>query len=92
MARDANTAAIRKAYRKLALKCHPDVCKDKDAEERFKRLGDAHDTLIDSNKRYFYDQTLQPPVEYIQTRDSIFGIDTLTVEVLNTIFRRQNGL
>lgn len=75
VARDADTAAIRKAYRKLALKCHPDVCKDKDAEERFKQLGEAHDVLTDSNKRYFYDMALNPlPSVYVSNPDSLFTV------------------
>lgn len=80
VARDADTATIRKRYRKLALTCHPDVCKDKDAEERFKLLGEAHDTLANANKRYFYDMTLNPlPSVFGSSPDSLFSdADTVT--------------
>jgi curved DNA-binding protein len=56
VARDASTDDIKKAYRKLARKYHPDVSKEKDAEERFKEINEAHQTLSDSEKRAAYDQ------------------------------------
>ncbi len=47
---------IKKAYRKLARKYHPDVSKESDAEERFKELGEAYEVLKDPEKRAEYDQ------------------------------------
>ncbi|WP_147802951.1 molecular chaperone DnaJ [Alkalicoccus halolimnae] len=52
----AEDAEIKKAYRKLARKYHPDVNKEADAEEKFKEVKEAYDTLSDSNKRAQYDQ------------------------------------
>jgi molecular chaperone DnaJ len=53
----ASDDEIKKAYRKLAKKYHPDVNKgDKHAEARFKEVSEAHDTLADKNKRTQYDQ------------------------------------
>ena len=43
VARDATEAQIKLAYRKLARKFHPDVSKEKDAETRFKELGEAYE-------------------------------------------------
>ncbi|MEP7063903.1 MAG: DnaJ C-terminal domain-containing protein [Betaproteobacteria bacterium] len=54
--RDAGADAIKSAYRKLARKFHPDVSTEKDAEERFKAIGEAYETLKDPEKRAAYDQ------------------------------------
>src|SRR5207248_6362516 len=53
----ASADEIRKAFRKLARKYHPDVNPgDKKAEERFKELSEANDVLSDPKKRKIYDQ------------------------------------
>jgi molecular chaperone DnaJ len=52
----ASTEDIRKAFRKLARKYHPDVNPDKAAEERFKQISEANDVLSDPKKRKIYDQ------------------------------------
>ena len=55
--RDADTEDIRKAYRKLARKHHPDLNPgDKTAEDRFKKLQEAYDVLSDPKKKQMYDQ------------------------------------
>ncbi len=54
--RDATQDEIKRAYRKLARKYHPDVSKEADAEEKFKRLGEAYEVLKDPEKRTAYDQ------------------------------------
>ena len=56
VARDASQDDIKRAYRKLARKVHPDVSKEKDAEEKFKELQEAHEVLKDPEKRAAYDQ------------------------------------
>jgi curved DNA-binding protein len=47
---------IKKSYRKLARKFHPDVSKEKDAESRFKDINEAYEVLRDKEKRAAYDQ------------------------------------
>ncbi|NUQ29497.1 MAG: molecular chaperone DnaJ [Acidobacteriaceae bacterium] len=57
VARSASADEIRKAYRKLARKYHPDLNPgDKAAEERFKQVQEAYDVLSDDNKRKVFDQ------------------------------------
>lgn len=54
--RDASQDEIKRAYKKLARKYHPDVSKDADAETRFKEVGEAYQVLKDPEKRTAYDQ------------------------------------
>ncbi|MEZ5541433.1 MAG: DnaJ C-terminal domain-containing protein [Pseudomonadota bacterium] len=56
VARDATQDEIKRAYRKLARKYHPDVSKEVDAEARFKEVGEAYEVLKDPEKRAAYDQ------------------------------------
>jgi molecular chaperone DnaJ len=73
---DKRTTAdeIKKAYRKLARKCHPDLNPgDKHAEERFKEVSTAHDVLTDPAKRKLYDEFghegLQPGFDPARARE-----------------------
>ena len=54
--RDATQDDIKRVYRKLARKYHPDVSKETDAEARFKELGEAYEVLKDPEKRVAYDE------------------------------------
>lgn len=54
--RDATEAEIKKSYRVLARKYHPDVSKEANAEEKFKEIAEAYEVLKDKEKRDAYDQ------------------------------------
>ena len=55
--RNAGDPDLKKAYRKLALKFHPDRNPgDREAEEKFKEASEAYEVLRDANKRQIYDQ------------------------------------
>ncbi len=56
VARDADEATIRKAFRKVAASCHPDTNPDPAAVERFKRVNAAHEILGDPERRKLYDE------------------------------------
>jgi curved DNA-binding protein len=57
VARDADAETLRKAYRKLARRYHPDVNPgDKSAEDKFKQISEAYDVLSDATKRRNYDE------------------------------------
>ncbi|MDE2448044.1 MAG: DnaJ domain-containing protein [Gammaproteobacteria bacterium] len=56
VARTATAEEIKKSYRRLARKYHPDVSKEKDAEQRFKEVQEAYEVLKDPEKRAAYDQ------------------------------------
>src|ERR1700679_3312574 len=56
VARSADADAVKRAYRKLARKYHPDVSKEKNAESKFKEVQEAYEVLRDSEKRAAYDQ------------------------------------
>jgi curved DNA-binding protein len=70
--RDASDEVIKKAYRKLARKYHPDVSKEANAKERFQDVSEAYETLKDKEKRAAYDslgsyrpgQEFRPPPDW----------------------------
>lgn len=59
--RDASADEIKKAYRKLAKKYHPDISKEADAETKMQAINVAYDTLSHADKKAEYDQMLDQP-------------------------------
>ncbi|MCT1459254.1 molecular chaperone DnaJ [Aestuariimicrobium sp. p3-SID1156] len=60
VARDASAEQIKKAYRKMAMKYHPDVSPGEDSAEKFKEVQEAYEVLHDDNKRAIYDRGGDP--------------------------------
>jgi molecular chaperone DnaJ len=60
VSRDASPEQIKKAYRQLAMKMHPDVASEPDAAERFKKIAEAYEVLQDPKKRDLYDRGGDP--------------------------------
>lgn len=56
LTRGADAVQVKRAYRRLARKYHPDVSKEKNAEDRFKEVQEAYEVLRDAEKRAAYDQ------------------------------------
>src|SRR6202521_6188484 len=56
VSRGADADEVKRAYRKLARKYHPDVSKEKNAEDKFKEVQEAYEVLRDTEKRAAYDQ------------------------------------
>ena len=77
VSRDVSKPDLKKAYKKLARKYHPDVSKETNAEEKFKEVGEAYEALKDPEKRAQYDrfgsnyqngQSFSPPPGWGQQR------------------------
>jgi molecular chaperone DnaJ len=60
VSRDASPEQIKKAYRQLAMKLHPDVAQEADASDRFKKVAEAYEVLQDPKKRDIYDRGGDP--------------------------------
>ena len=75
VSRDADETAIKSAFRKLALKCHPDRNKAPDAEDRFKEIAEAYAILHDPSKRRQYDARGHAGVSGISPEEMFAGID-----------------
>ncbi len=100
--REASQEEIKRTYRKLARKYHPDVSKEANAEAKFKELGEAYEVLRDPDKRAKYDQygqywkeqdqasqAGQPHYQHYQHVDESQAADFQ--DFLNSIFRERYG-
>lgn len=86
--KDASPKEIKKAYRKLAKKYHPDINKtDPHAKEKFIKIKDAYETLIDPKKRKIYDEFGYNP-KNLDFSDLYHNNDLIHIrEILREFFR-----
>ncbi len=78
--RDANAEDLKRAYRALAMKFHPDrTAGDKDSEEKFKEISEAYAVLSDPDKRAEYDR-------FGKVKDAFGGIDPMDGRTISDIF------
>lgn len=97
----ASKEDIKKAYRKLALKYHPDKNKEKSAEEKFKEISEAYAVLYDDEKRKMYDQYGHAGIDQQYTTEDIFrttdfgdifrGMGFDFNDIFESFFGRRNG-
>jgi molecular chaperone DnaJ len=72
ISKDATETEIKKAYRKLAMKYHPDKNKDADAEDKFKELSEAYAVISDTEKREQYDRFGHAGIDGRYSQEDIF--------------------
>src|SRR2546429_79946 len=90
LSRDASEADVKKAYRKLAMECHPDRNNgDKAAEEKFKLITEAYEVLRDPQKRAGYARS-----GHTGARGAPEGFSTMHFDLSEAlmVFRRDFGL
>lgn len=87
ISRDCDQAEIKRAYRRLARRYHPDVCKDDGAEDRFKEIGRAYAVLSDPEKRQRYDMYGEEGV----TGNGNNGAPTDIFDLFNQVFGGAGG-
>ena len=100
--KNASDRQIKKAYRKLSWKYHPDKNKDKKAQEKYKEINEAYTTLSDKDKRKEYDMIRQTPTSsshpFASSRQGKNGAYTYTVYRSGSqprssrSFRRDDGI
>ena len=81
--REATQDEIKRAYRKLARKYHPDVSEEAQAEEKFKEVAEAYGVLTDRVKREQYDSWLKMGGPHSQNQD---GFSYSQEEILKDLF------
>ena len=87
----ATSAEIKRAYKKLALKFHPDRNKEPAAEERFKKISSAYEVLIDEEKRSNYDKFGLDAVKNGANMSADFGSGGNPFDIFENLFNNGPG-
>lgn len=91
LTKSASEDDIKKAYRKLAKKYHPDVNKAADAEAKFKEINEAYEVLSDPQKKATYDQFGHAGMDGFQSGGFSSGFGGMNMDDLGDIFSRFMG-
>lgn len=84
----ANEDEIKKAYRKMALKFHPDKNKDANAEEKFKEIAEAYEVLSDPKKRTIYDQFGEEGENFFNFQSSLAVLCGISAKLMITVMNK----
>jgi len=91
VSRDCSGAEMKKSYRKLAMKYHPDRNpNDKEAEDKFKEVNEAYQVLSNEEKRSIYDRYGKAGLEGQQPRGGAGGMDDI-MDIFNSMFGGSGG-
>ncbi len=90
--RSASQEEIKKAFRRLARKYHPDINKDPDAQEKFKEINEAYQVLSDPEKRKLYDTYGHAAFEGMGAQEQAYQQNIPSLEeLLNEVFGGRGG-
>ena len=89
--RNASQEEIKKAFRKLARKYHPDINKDPDAQEKFKEINEAYQILSDPEKRKLYDTYGHSAFEGMGAQEQAYQNIPNLEDLLNEVFGGGGG-
>ena len=93
VSREASGAELKKSYRKLAMKYHPDRNPDdKEAEEKFKQINEAYQVLSDDEKRAIYDLQHPAALRYGVRVIGPFQFNPVSARSNNELIRRRRRL
>ena len=81
----ASSEEIKKSFRKLSLKYHPDINKDADSSDKFRRIKEAYDCLIDNQKRFEYDKGMSFKGRAFNFETNITNFSKLNKDIHKTI-------
>ncbi len=89
--RKADDGALKRAYRELARKYHPDINPDADTEERFKEVNEAYAVLSDEKQRSRYDRYGHAGVDSTEVSSGFSGVVDAASDIINDLLRRRRA-
>jgi HEAT repeat protein len=82
---DASSQEIKRAYRSLAKKYHPDVCADPDCPRKFREINEAYQLLIDPEKRTIYDTDYGAWSQFSENKNYSKSLDQIITNLINSL-------